>query len=63
MEQIDKTKQFISEANQELKRVTWPVKKHVVASTWVVIALVLVISIVLGLVDAGLSRLVRLILG
>ncbi len=63
MEQIDKTKQFISEANQELKRVTWPVKKHVVASTWVVIALVLVISILLGLVDAGLSRLVRLILG
>lgn len=63
MEFVEKSKQFLSEANQELKRVTWPAKKHVMASTWVVIALVLVISIVLGLVDAGLSRLVRMILG
>jgi len=63
MEFVDKSKQFISEANQELKRVTWPARKHIAASTWVVIALVLVISIVLGLVDAGLARLVKLILG
>src|SRR4030066_65030 len=40
MELIDKSKQFVSEANQELKRVTWPAKKHVAASTWVVIGLV-----------------------
>ena len=63
MEFIEKTKQFLSEANQELKRVTWPVRKHVAASTWVVIILVLVISILLGLVDAALARLVRLVLG
>ena len=63
MEYIDKTKQFISEANQELKRVTWPARKHIAASTWVVIILVLVISILLGLVDAALARLIRLILG
>lgn len=63
MESIDRTKQFISEANQELKRVTWPAKKHIAASTWVVIILVLVISVLLGLVDAVLTRLVRLILG
>ena len=63
MESIDKTKQFISEANQELKRVTWPARKHVAVSTWVVIMLVLVISILLGLVDAGLARIVKLILG
>lgn len=63
MELIDKSKQFLSEANQELKRVTWPARKHITASTWVVIVLVLVISIVLGLVDAGLARLVKLILG
>ncbi|MEK7828569.1 MAG: preprotein translocase subunit SecE, partial [Deltaproteobacteria bacterium] len=41
----------------------WPVRKHVAASTWVVIILVLVISILLGLVDAALARLVRLVLG
>lgn len=63
MEIVEKSKQFLSEARQELQRVTWPVKKHVMASTWVVIALVIVISILLGLVDAGLSRLVRLVVG
>lgn len=63
MELIDKSKQFISDANQELARVTWPVRKHVAASTWVVIILVVVISILLGLVDAALARLVRLVLG
>ncbi|OGQ44170.1 MAG: preprotein translocase subunit SecE [Deltaproteobacteria bacterium RIFCSPLOWO2_02_44_9] len=63
MELIDKSKQFLSEANQELKRVTWPAKKHVAASTWVVIGLVFVISILLGLVDFVLARLVKMILG
>lgn len=60
---IEKGKQFVSEANQELKRVTWPAKKHVAASTWVVIGLVFVISILLGLVDFVLARLVKMILG
>ena len=63
MEFIEKIKQFLSDAKQELARVTWPVRKHVAASTWVVIILVLVISILLGLVDAALARLVRLVLG
>ncbi|MBI3752965.1 MAG: preprotein translocase subunit SecE [Deltaproteobacteria bacterium] len=63
MEFIEKSKQFLSEANQELQRVTWPAKKLVATSTWVVIGLVFVIAIVLGLVDAALARLVRLVLG
>ncbi|MBM4276051.1 MAG: preprotein translocase subunit SecE [Deltaproteobacteria bacterium] len=53
------TKQFIIEAAQELKKVTWPNRKEALGATGVVLFLVIVISIFLGLVDFGLSRLVR----
>jgi preprotein translocase subunit SecE len=52
-------KQFIIEAWQELKKVTWPSRKETMGGTGVVLFLVVVISIFLGLVDFGLSRLVR----
>ncbi|MBI3398689.1 MAG: preprotein translocase subunit SecE [Deltaproteobacteria bacterium] len=63
MELIEKSKQFLSEANQELKRVTWPTKKHIAASTWVVVILVLLIGVFLGIVDFIFSKLIRLVLG
>lgn len=53
------TKQFLVEAWQELKKVTWPSRKEALGGTGVVLFLVVVISIFLGLVDFGLSRLVR----
>ncbi|MBM4293719.1 MAG: preprotein translocase subunit SecE [Deltaproteobacteria bacterium] len=54
-----KTKQFVIEAAQELKKVTWPSRKEALGATGVVLFLVVVISLFLGLVDFGLSRLVR----
>jgi preprotein translocase subunit SecE len=54
------TKQFLAEAVQELKKVTWPNRKETMGATGVVIFLVIVLSIYLGLVDFGLSRLVRI---
>ena len=53
------TKQFIMEAVQELKKVTWPNRKETLGTTGVVLILVIIIAIFLGLVDFGLSRLVR----
>lgn len=53
------TKQFVVEAWQELKKVTWPNRKETLGATGVVLFLVVVISIFLGLVDFSLSRLVR----
>jgi len=46
----------------ELKKVTWPSRKETVASTAVVIVLVIIVSAFLGLVDVSLSGLIRLIL-
>jgi preprotein translocase subunit SecE len=57
-----KTTQFLREVKIELKKVTWPSKKETVASTAVVIVLVMVVSAFLGLVDFGLSNLIRFVL-
>ncbi len=60
---VEKTGIFLNEAKTELKKVTWPAPKQALASTSVVIILVLIISIFLGLIDFGLAKLVRLVLG
>jgi len=54
--------QFFREVKVELTKVTWPSKKQTIGSTAVVIVFVFVIAIFLGLVDVGLSNLIRLIL-
>ncbi len=53
------TKNFIVEAAQELKKVTWPSRKETVGATGVVLLLVVLLSIYLGMVDYALSHLVR----
>ena len=59
---LDKAMQFLREVKVELKKVTWPSKKQTMGSTIVVIVLVMIISFFLGLVDMGLSSLVRVVL-
>ena len=54
--------QFVKEAWQELKKVNWPSRKETIGGTAVVLILVIVISVFLGLIDFGLSRLVRQII-
>lgn len=60
---IDKATQFLREVKVELKKVTWPSRKQTIGSTLVVIVLVMIISLFLGVVDIGLSGLVRVVLG
>ncbi|MEW5911211.1 MAG: preprotein translocase subunit SecE [Thermodesulfobacteriota bacterium] len=59
----ERTSQFMREVVQELKRVTWPSRRQTISSTGVVLALVILVSIFLGLVDFVLSRLVRFLIG
>jgi preprotein translocase subunit SecE len=54
--------QFLREVKVELKKVTWPSKKQAMGSTAVVIVVVMIISLFLGIVDMGLSGLVRIVL-
>ena len=60
---FEKAKQFLKEVKIELKKVVWPTRKDTIASTSVVLIIVMIIALFLGLVDLGLSRIIRLILG
>jgi len=51
--------QFVAEAWQELKKVTWPGRRETLGTTLVVIILVIIIAAFLGVVDMGLSALVK----
>lgn len=55
--------QFLRESRSELKKVTWPAPKDAFATTGVVIVLVLIVSMFLGMVDLGLTKIIRLVLG
>jgi preprotein translocase subunit SecE len=55
--------QFFYEVKAELKKVNWPTRKETIASTSVVLVIVLIIAVFLFIVDQGLSFLIRIILG
>jgi preprotein translocase subunit SecE len=59
---LEKSVQFLKEVKVELKKVTWPSKKQTVGSTVVVILVVMIISMLLGIMDIGLARLVKIVL-
>jgi preprotein translocase subunit SecE len=59
---LDKSLQFLREVKVELKKVTWPSRKQAIGSTVVVLILAMIVSLFLGVVDMGLSGLIRVIL-
>jgi len=60
---IAKTKVFFDEVKLELEKVTWPTRKETIATTWVVVFIVVLISFYLGACDLILARLLRFLLG
>jgi preprotein translocase subunit SecE len=60
---ISVASQFLREAKMELKKVKWPTRKELLASTAVVILLTLLMAFYLGLVDFGLIKIIRTIVG
>ncbi|HBB16761.1 MAG: preprotein translocase subunit SecE [Syntrophus sp. RIFOXYC2_FULL_54_9] len=60
---IESARQFLAGSKVELKKVTWPTPKQTLASTSVVIIVVIIVSTFLGIVDFGLTKIVRLVLG
>ncbi|MEI6209027.1 MAG: preprotein translocase subunit SecE [Desulfuromonadales bacterium] len=54
---------FFESVKLELNKVTWPTRKETVATTGVVVTIVLLISLYLGTCDIVLAKLMRLILG
>ena len=60
---MGKLKNFLNEVKQELKKVTWPTKDETIGTTAVVLVLVIIISGFLGIVDVGLSKIIKIIIG
>ncbi len=59
---LNKVKEFFREVKVEVKKVAFPSKDELIGSTWVVIITVLIVSIFLGIVDLGLTKLVGIAL-
>ena len=55
--------QFLRESKFELKKVKWPIRKELLASTAMVIILVLIVAFFLGLIDFGLIKIIKSIVG
>ena len=53
---------YVEDSRAELRKVTWPTVKDTRKSTLAVLFFVAVMSVVLGLVDLGLSSLIKFIL-
>ncbi|MGO9138953.1 MAG: preprotein translocase subunit SecE [Syntrophales bacterium] len=60
---IEKIIRFLKEAKIELKKVTWPTPRQTLASTSVVIIVVIIVSIFLSIVDFALAKAIRMVLG
>ena len=60
---LAKTNKFLQEVKVELGKVTWPTRKETMATAWIVVVIVMLISLYLGACDIVLTRLMHLILG
>jgi preprotein translocase subunit SecE len=60
---LAKANKFLQEVKVELGKVTWPLRKETVATTWIVVVIIVLISLYLGACDVILAKLMRLILG
>jgi preprotein translocase subunit SecE len=60
---VERMRLFLSEVRNELKRVTWPTRREVYATTIVVILVSMFFGLYLWLLDIGMDRLVRWIFG
>ena len=60
---FNKIRQFLKEVNLELKKVTWPSRKDTIASTWVVLLVILIFAAYFFVVDGIIAFLVKSVFG
>jgi preprotein translocase subunit SecE len=58
-----KIKVFITDVRNEFKKVTWPTKEQTIRQTGAVMVITGITSVFLGIIDVGLSELVKQIIG
>ncbi len=60
---ITRTRQYVGEVQGEFNKVTWPPQTETLNGTVSVLIIVFLIATFLGIVDFGLSRVMRMVLG
>ena len=56
------TREFLSEARFELRKVVWPTRQEAMRTTWVVIAVVIILSLILAFFDVVVQAVVKWLL-
>lgn len=58
-----KPKLFVTQVKEELQKVNWPTRQATVTTSLVVLVVVGMITVYLGVADALISRIMRMIIG
>jgi preprotein translocase subunit SecE len=59
---VEDGRQYLGDVRTEFRKVTWPSQKEYVGGTIGVVVIVAILTLVLGLIDVGLSQIMELIL-
>ncbi|MBN1531405.1 MAG: preprotein translocase subunit SecE [Spirochaetes bacterium] len=59
---VNKMLEFFRESKEELRKVTWPDRDEVTNFTLVVLVAVLIMSLFLWLVDAGIMEIIKIVM-
>lgn len=59
---MQRIRKFFSEIAREMRKVSWPKRGELIRSTATVLTTVILFSIFFGVLDLGISQLIRLIL-
>ena len=57
------TRTFLYESRFELRKVVWPTRQEAMRTTWVVVLVVIIMSLILAAFDVVIQWLVKLLLG
>ncbi|MBM3247966.1 MAG: preprotein translocase subunit SecE [Candidatus Omnitrophica bacterium] len=58
---FDKVGKFFLEVKVELSKVSWPTRQELIASTWLIIIMTVLLAAYIGLVDLVLSKLLGIL--
>jgi len=57
------TRQYLIEVRSEFRKITWPSQREYVGGTVGVVVIVAFLTVVLGLIDAGLALVMEFVVG
>ena len=60
---IASTRQYLVDVRSEFRKITWPSQREYLGGTVGVVVIVAFLTVVLGLIDAGLAKVMELLVG